>query len=887
MRKSIFLKEIFQLLNEYENEGMEKSQDDYWTSTSYSLDTESYNVGVDILNMTIFIKYKLSLLSNYNKNSLEKTFTETEKIYKSIFEDPDGYGIGTLRDLNRKIILLYEEHYGFDSECKNDFLYSEQEKAEILNLLISLIILYFQSKLEFILKYCVAVIEKVFTDDIQKEFNEKFSIFNILMEESQGNQEEFENKTLRWLTSKYSYKLSPLFLMMDILLIIGDLFLKSNFDKEFLNDEMEELKNYKKNILISLYEIILKHDPIWEIEKVSEKLILFFSEIYNIEESPLVLDYSDKNEVFYLKKVLASTYDVLGDYSTANNILTELMSSWDNISIEEEIQLLIDIAYIHYHNKDYQNAIHFLEKGSRLEENIKTSMSIRAYTAQKQYISLISFLSNKKYTYNLGLQAYRYLILLKYNIKMSDQDIKNKILKLDKKTMYIEYFIVAHHLNYPIVGKCFNMVNNNYVSIVFIGGEKKIMCQLCNNFITEDFMSDIQINISVERQVKINYNRFQENEIDLKAVDRMVGSYRGLLKQEDEAEQRVKYVNPEYQISIRDMEHYGNVSSIESSGKRIKNLFLNDDIINNESIDKLIISRFSEVVRIPFGTLPLNKQEYLLNKFLIIYNDTKPLILLENKKNLMSNKQIILCGNPIDKCDQRKPTKRIYIDNYFKKISLLPATKEELNTIKEKVIGFPTTSYTEATFNKKNIKGINDVKILHIASHSFFNFREFLFPDTMNYFLDSTITTHSNVNTTEETIHAGVILSCFEQKKEDNSFLSINQEAILTLEEIKELSLINTDLVILSSCDSGLGYNGLVKAFFEAGTSTVIASLWEVSDNFTAEFMLQLYDELLKGILVSKALRNTKLKFIDLGYSAKFWSSFEVYGDDIIIFDNK
>ncbi len=73
-------------------------------------------------------------------------------------------------------------------------------------------------------------------------------------------------------------------------------------------------------------------------------------------------------------------------------------------------------------------------------------------------------------------------------------------------------------------------------------------------------------------------------------------------------------------------------------------------------------------------------------------------------------------------------------------------------------------------------------------------------------------------------------------------------DAYLGEQDILQLSLADTDWVVLSACDSGLGDSrayegafGLRRAFRLAGARSVIMSLWRVDDAATADWMAALY----------------------------------------------
>ncbi len=71
---------------------------------------------------------------------------------------------------------------------------------------------------------------------------------------------------------------------------------------------------------------------------------------------------------------------------------------------------------------------------------------------------------------------------------------------------------------------------------------------------------------------------------------------------------------------------------------------------------------------------------------------------------------------------------------------------------------------------------------------------------------------------------------------------------ILTANDIVRLDLSNTDMVVLSACQTGQGkataegLYGLQRAFKKAGVGTIVMSLWNVSDKTTSEFMTTFYE---------------------------------------------
>jgi CHAT domain-containing protein/Tfp pilus assembly protein PilF len=118
--------------------------------------------------------------------------------------------------------------------------------------------------------------------------------------------------------------------------------------------------------------------------------------------------------------------------------------------------------------------------------------------------------------------------------------------------------------------------------------------------------------------------------------------------------------------------------------------------------------------------------------------------------------------------------------------------------------------------------------------------------------------------------------------------------------EIFEQVRIDADLVTLSACETALGKEmggeglvGLARAFQYAGARSVVASLWSVSDESTAELMKRFYGYLKAGKAKDDALRMAQIDLIRAGTQPNHsdhgatttnahpfhWAAFELIGD--------
>jgi len=97
------------------------------------------------------------------------------------------------------------------------------------------------------------------------------------------------------------------------------------------------------------------------------------------------------------------------------------------------------------------------------------------------------------------------------------------------------------------------------------------------------------------------------------------------------------------------------------------------------------------------------------------------------------------------------------------------------------------------------------------------------------------------------------------------------EDGLLTAEELTWLDLTDCELVTLSACETGLGSArggagliGLRRALHQAGAKTVVASLWTVEDQATAELMDSFYHHLwVEGATRSDALRAAQLEMLE------------------------
>lgn len=154
-------------------------------------------------------------------------------------------------------------------------------------------------------------------------------------------------------------------------------------------------------------------------------------------------------------------------------------------------------------------------------------------------------------------------------------------------------------------------------------------------------------------------------------------------------------------------------------------------------------------------------------------------------------------------------------------------------------------------------------RYLHLATHGYFA------PPMLRSALTTTSRGEQFVRHDVTGFHPGLLSGLVLAGA--NRSASLGQDhGILTALEVAELDLRNTDLVVLSACETGLGeiaggegLLGLQRAFQTAGARTTVASLWSVDDAATQQLMTHFYDNLWKKKLPKlEAMRQAQLAML-------------------------
>lgn len=190
------------------------------------------------------------------------------------------------------------------------------------------------------------------------------------------------------------------------------------------------------------------------------------------------------------------------------------------------------------------------------------------------------------------------------------------------------------------------------------------------------------------------------------------------------------------------------------------------------------------------------------------------------------------------------------------RIPELPASREEAEQIISvtpwrsslEVVGFDASRARIAATD------FSQFRIVHFATHGFVDYK------------------HPELS--------GLVFSLVDEKGQP-------QNGFLRMHDIYKLKL-PVDLVVLSACSTGLGKEvkgegliGLTRGFMYAGAGGVVASLWKVDDDATAELMKHFYQGLFqKQLTPAAALREAQLTMLrqTRWQSPYYWAAFVIQG---------
>lgn len=231
---------------------------------------------------------------------------------------------------------------------------------------------------------------------------------------------------------------------------------------------------------------------------------------------------------------------------------------------------------------------------------------------------------------------------------------------------------------------------------------------------------------------------------------------------------------------------------------------------------------------------------------------------------------------------------------YFER---LPGTRREVYAIQTLLGKDQTKVFTGKQATEQVLGQMGSPRILHLATHGFFlKDIEFASPGRFPQERGVSIMNEENPPAQRIRLENPLLQSGFALAGANDTLRSkdsIHFEGIVTAEKILGLNLMSTEMVVLSACNTGVGevktgegVFGLRRAFTQAGTKSLVMSMWSVPDTETQELMVAFYrNYLLRKMDRCQALRKAALEELDVvkkryGFPYPyFWGAFVFMGE--------
>ncbi|MGB1308112.1 MAG: CHAT domain-containing protein [Oceanihabitans sp.] len=284
---------------------------------------------------------------------------------------------------------------------------------------------------------------------------------------------------------------------------------------------------------------------------------------------------------------------------------------------------------------------------------------------------------------------------------------------------------------------------------------------------------------------------------------------------------------------------------------------------------------------------PKSNLEELNNKSLFIYNKiVAPNLIETDKKNLILITDGLLNYIPFSSLNTKQnPHKYLveeYAVSYINSVTLLEQLLKEKPNTNHKILAFApdfnsvNSSLLALPNNKKEANNILQFfkgKALTADQASLTNFNL----ESSNYGILH-FATHAILN----------------DSNPEYSYLAFqpNNETpnLLYVSDLYNLNL-NTNLVTLSACESGIGnlkrgegFLSLARGFYFSGVSSIASTLWKINDASTQQIMENFYKNLGDSNTKNIALQKAQLQFLKTNQQnglthPYYWSSFVISGN--------
>lgn len=314
---------------------------------------------------------------------------------------------------------------------------------------------------------------------------------------------------------------------------------------------------------------------------------------------------------------------------------------------------------------------------------------------------------------------------------------------------------------------------------------------------------------------------------------------------------------------------------------------------------QLFLAPDGDITRLPFEVLPTDADHFLIDEYALSYLGSGRDLLRFGAKTSGQPSPPVVFADPdfdlsIEEASPQTPPAIIQVADARTSRDLnrgtlhfgrLPGTQTEGEKIAEQLNVQPWLAKAAV---EARLKTGRSPHILHIATHGFFlpDQKELSGDEALPEASDGRFERLLKQRLENPLLRSGLALAGVNTWSRGGFLPAEAEDGLLTAEDVTGLDLLDTELVVLSACETGLGevrigegVFGLRRAFVLAGARRLVMSLWKVPDQHTQELMVAFYRDLLEGRAVPEALRLAQRAMRDRYRHPYYWGAFIYQGD--------
>ena len=344
-------------------------------------------------------------------------------------------------------------------------------------------------------------------------------------------------------------------------------------------------------------------------------------------------------------------------------------------------------------------------------------------------------------------------------------------------------------------------------------------------------------------------------------------------------------------------------ASYTSIGRALRVMLFDPLLTVLKGCKRLFLAPDGGLTRLPFEVLPTDDEHYVIDDYRISYLSTgrdvlrfdatftgqfaPPMVVADPDFDLCQGEDnVVPAPVAVTVLPQQRSRDLTRDTSPFER---LPGTRVEGQQIAA-LLG--VQPLLEKAALEAPLKASRSPRILHIATHGFF------LPDQQRNPGKEGIGVQTIVGSARgrlerfveqhgenPLLRSGLALAGANTWNRGGSLPPEAEDGLLTAEDVSGLDLLDTELAVLSACETGLGkvhvgegVFGLRRAFVLAGAKTLVMSLWKVPDAHTQELMGMFYRYLLEGQPRADALRTAQLAMKEQYTHPFYWGAFICQG---------